>query len=165
MPEQEIIAACKNEMWKRFPRSQIVIGRPSSTSQYDRPYQLFGIIVKPFAEGAAGIYTVDREGQPAKTTDVYTDDVKAAFIAAASTWFDTLRSQGSVLVIRRALEWSTDQISITHEIEVPQYKLTFRAHAANTIMLYTSDYAEKMGDLAANPDLGSYVDRMRKALA
>ena len=36
--EQEILQACKSEMRKRFDKARTVIGKPSSTSQYDKPY-------------------------------------------------------------------------------------------------------------------------------
>lgn len=161
MIEQEVIAACKAEMFKRFPRSQIVIGRPAALSQYDKPYVVYGLIVQPMEMEGGGLVRRVSEAGPLDAS-CYVADTIAALIAASGAWFDTLRSQGSILVVRRALEWAQNE---SPRDEGWRYKITFRGHAANEIMLYTPDYAEKMGALAANPDLGGYIENMRKALA
>lgn len=151
MIEQEVIAACKNEMFKRFPRSQIVIGRPASLSQYDKAYMTFGLIVKPFG--------VEDSPWRASFSDGYTVDVKAALVAAAGAWFDMLRDQGSVLVVRRALEWSQHETPDDRWL----FKITMRAHADNHILEYKADYALKTEE--ARLEDPEYQERMRAALA
>lgn len=155
MIEADIIAACKAEMFKRFPRDKIVIGRPSSTSQYDTPYVTYGLIVQQTTEGL-------QRGSPAGD---YTEDAKRALVAATGAWFDDLREHGTVLVVRRALEFSKELKPIDYLGFLCRFKITFRAHAANEIMLYTPDYAERRGDTAKNVELDGYMEDMRKALA
>lgn len=166
MIEQEIIQACKNEMWKRFPRDKIVIGRPAAISQYDRGYLLYGIVLQPCDDRYAHqqwLGTPMKDGETFKAVDPI-DDVKGAFVGITGAWFDDLRDRGSVLVVRRALEYSEEPIEGDSSNRL-RHRVTFRAHAANDIMLYTPDYAEKMGDTSHNPELGDYMERMRKALA
>lgn len=140
--EQDIIAACKAEMFKRFPRDRIVIGRPASLSQYDKSYTVYGLIVQRLSE----------DGSPPD----YEEDVKAALIAASGAWFDTLRAQGSVLVVRRALEYSTEVKPHEFGGFTHRCKMTVRAHAANEIKEFAME-----GDWSPAVD---YVDIMIKAL-